>query len=188
MYYCTIYVQPKGRLIDKSLFEVFISLAYTDKADAESYKKNLVQQVVNAGGNIYLEEDTYTTVMGNIIIKSTGIFSNRGKNHYRIGIETETTKFSVLPLKARASIPIYKVTDGLAYEIRVEEVKQRKLDDLKTKQDEATRNLAKFKAEMKTTTEASLVLKSFVKYYNQRADKDKLVAIALKKIQELSET
>ena len=43
MYYCTIYMQPKGRVTDKSLYEVFISLAYTDKVDAENYKNILIQ-------------------------------------------------------------------------------------------------------------------------------------------------
>ena len=185
MYYCTIYMQPKGRVTDKSLYEVFISLAYTDKVDAENYKNILIQQTVEMGGKIFLEEDDYTTVTGDILIKSTGVFKHRGKNRYKIGVETEATKFSVLPFKAKASVPGYKITDGLAFEVRVAEVKQRKLDDIKAKQDEAINNLASFKAEIKPMTEFYQVLRAFIKYANKRTDKEKLADIVLKKIKEL---
>lgn len=188
MYYCTIYVQPKGRLTDKSLFEVFISLAYTDRIDAENYKKVLIQQAIDTGGRTYLEEEDYTTITGDIIFKSTGVFKHRGKNHYRIGVETEATKFSILPFKTKATVPGYKVTDGLAYEVRVEEVRQRKLEELKSKQDEANHNLNRFKTEIKAVTDLGQVLRLFVKYSNQRTDKEKLAAVAIDKIQKLTES
>ena len=188
MYYCTIYQQPSGRVTDRSaLFEVFISLSYLDRADAEKYKKTLIQQALENGGSIYLEEGDYTTITGKIAIKPTGVFNNRGKNHYKIGIETESTKFSVLSLKARSAVPIYKTTDGMAYEVRVEELKQRKFEELKAKQDEATKNLKKFAAEIKPMTELYPVLRSFVRYSNQHTDKEKLAAVAIKKIQELTD-
>jgi hypothetical protein len=186
MYYCTIYQQPSGRLSDKSIFEVFISLSYLDKTDAENYKRTLVEQALENGGSIFSEEGYYTTITGKIIFKPTGIDSNRSNNHYRIGIETETTKFSVLTFKSKASVPIYKTTDGLAYEVRVEELKQRKFIEKQKKQDEVNYNLKKFAEEIKPMTELYPVLRSFVRYSNQRTDKEKLAAIAIKKIQELS--
>lgn len=186
MYYCTIYQQPAGRLSDKSIFEVFISLSYLDRADAESYKQMLIKQAVENGGSIYLDEGDYTTITGKIILKPTGIDINRTKNHYKIGIETEATKFSVLTFKSKASVPTYKTTDGLAYEVRVEELKQRKFVEQQAKLDEASANLKKFASEIKPMTELYPVLRSFVRYSNQRTDKEKLAAIAIKKIQELS--
>jgi hypothetical protein len=187
MYYCTIYQQPSGRLSDKSIFEVFISLSYLDRADAESYKQTLIKQAIENGGSVYLDDGDYTTITGKIVLKPTGIDTNRAKNHYKIGIETETTKFSVLTFKSKASVPIYKTTDGLAYEVRVEELKQRKQVERQARLDEASANLKKFAAEIKPMTELYPVLRSFVRYSNQRTDKEKLATIAIKKIQELSE-
>lgn len=186
MYYCTIYTQPKGRLIDKALFEVFISLSYTDRLDAENYKKSIIQQTLENGGSIYLDEGDYTTVSGNIILKPTGVFNHRGKSYYKIGIETEVTKFSELSFKAKASVPNYKVTDGLAYEVRVDELKQRKFLEQQAKLDEANQNLKKFAEEIKPMTDLYAVLRSFVRYSNRKSDKEKLATLAIKKIQELS--
>ena len=188
MYYCTIYTQLAGRLSDKSVFDLFICLSYLDKADAESYKKILIQQALDNGGRIYSEEGDYTTITGKIILKPTGISSNTTNKHYKIGIETEVTKFSILPFKSKASIPIYKTTDGLAYEVRIEELKQRKFLERQVKQSEAENNLKKFEAEIKSMTELYPVLRSFVRYSNQRTDKEKLAALTIKKIQELVES
>ena len=185
MYYCTIYMQLAGRLSDKSVFDLFICLPYSDRVDAENYKRTLISQALEAGGHIYADEDDYTTITGKIILKSTGIESNHVNKHYKIGVETEATKFSILPFKTKASIPIYKITDGLAYEVRVEELKQRKFLEKQARIDEAANNLRKFEEEIKSMTEFYPVLRSFVRYSNQRTDKEKLSAIVLKKIQEL---
>ena len=186
MYYCTIYTQPGGRLSDKSIFELALCLSYSDRFDAEKFKQALIQQALDTGGSIYLENDNYTTITGKIIFQPTGITSNRSKNHYKIAIETEVTKFSSLPDKSKSSVPIYKITDGLAYEVRVEELKQRRFVELQIKQTEATNNLKKFEAEIKPMTDLYPVLRSFVRYSNQKTDKEKLAAIAIKKIQELA--
>ena len=186
MYYCTIYMQSGGRLSDKSVFELFICLSYLDRADAENYRRLLVQQALKQGGSIYSEEGDYITITGKIILKPTGIDTNRGNNHYKIGIETEATKFSVLSFKSKTSVPIYKTTDGLAYEVRVEELRRRKTQELQEKQEEMNYNLEKFASEIKSMKELYPVLRSFVRYSNQRTDKEKLAAIAIKKIQELS--
>lgn len=186
MYYCTIYMQLGGRLTDKSVFDLFICLSYQDKTDAEAYRKTLVKQALENGGSIYSEDDAYTTLTGKIILKSTGITGGSVKKHYKIGVETDATKFSILPFKVKASIPSYKTTDGFAYEVRIEELKQRKFLEKQAIIDEATSNLKKFEVELKSMTELPQVLKTFVKYHNQRTDKEKLAAITIKKIQELS--
>jgi hypothetical protein len=183
MFYCTIYKQSK--LSDKNTCEVFICLSYLDKADAEKYQQNLIQQAIEAGGRTYVTEGNYTTITGKILLKPTGITSNRRGNHYRIGVESETTKFSIIPTKAKSLIPAYKVTDGLAYEIYVEDAEQRQLTELLAKQEEVSENLGKFTAEIKSMTDLYSVLRSFVKYYNQKSDKELLAAIAIEKIQEL---
>ena len=185
MYYCTIYMQLSGRLTNKTTFEPFICLSYSDKADAENYKQTLVDQALKSGGSIYSEEGGYTTLTGKIILKAIGMTSNRSNNHYKIGIETEASRFSILPHELKVSVPGYKTTDGLAYEVRTEELKQRKIKEAQARQDEAARNLKKFAAEIRPMTELAQVLKSFVKYYNRRTDKEKLSAVVIKKIQEL---
>lgn len=183
MFYCTIYKQSK--LSDKNTCEVFISLSYLDRADAEKYQQNLIQQAIEAGGRTYLTEGNYTTLTGKILLTPAGITSNKRGNHYRIGIESESTKFSIIPTKARSLIPAYKVTDGLAYEIYTEEATQRQLTELLARQEEVSENLTKFAAEIKPMTDLYHVLRSFVKYSNQKSDKEMLAAIAIEKIQEL---
>lgn len=183
MYYCTIYKQAK--LSDKNTCEVFICLSYLDKADAESYQQKLTQQAIEAGGRTYVTEGNYTTITGKILLKPTGITSNRSGNHYRIGVESESTKFSIIPAKAKSLIPAYKVTDGLAYEIHVEDFKQRQLTELLERQDIVSENINKFTDEIKPMTDIYQVLRSFVKYSNKKSDKELLTAIAVGKIQEL---
>lgn len=186
MYYCTIYMQLSGRLTSTSVFELFISLSYLDKADAEAFKQTLVKQALENGGSIYSDDGDYTTLTGKIILKSTGFASNSGKKHYKIGIETDATQFALLPFKTKSTVPIYKTTDGLAYEVRVEELKRRKLKEAQDKLEEANKNLRRFAAEIKPMTDLYSVLRSFVRYSNQHTDKEKLAAVAIKKINELS--
>ena len=183
MFYCTIYKQSK--LSDKNTCEVSICLSYLEKADAESYQQKLIQQAIESGGRTYVTEGNYTTITGKILLKPTGIVGNRRGNHYRIGIESESTKFSIIPAKAKSLIPAYKVTDGLAYELYVEEAAQRQLTELLTRQEEVSENLRKFTEEIKPMTDLYPVLRSFVKYSNQKSDKELLAAIAIDKIQEL---
>ena len=184
MFYCTIYQQAK--LSDKSTCELFISLSYLDKVDAEHYKQTLIKQALENGGSVYLDDGDCTTVTGKIVLKTTGITDNRSNNHYRINIENESTKFSFLSSKAKSEVPIYKITDGLAYEVRVEELKQRKFLEYQAKLDEANCNLKMFAEEIKPMTDIQTVLRSFVKYSNKKSDKEKLAAVVIKKIQELS--
>lgn len=188
MYYCTIYMQLGGRLTDKTVFELFICLSYSDRVDADNFKNMLIQQALESDGAIYSEDDAYTTVTGKIRLKSTGITKCSTKNHYKIGLETDTTKFSILPFKVKTSIPSYKITDGLAYEVRLEELKQRKFLEKQAKQNEADKNLKKFEAEISQMTDLYMVLRSFVRYANQHTDKEKLGAVAIKKINALSKS
>lgn len=183
MFYCTIYQQSK--LSDKSTCELFISLSYLDKIDAENYKQTLINQALSNGGTIYLDDGDCTTITGKIINTTTGIISNRSSNHYKINIESETTKFLFLPQKSKAEVPIYKITDGLAYEVRVEELKQRKLLEQQAKLDEINANLKLFIDEIKPMTDLAEVLRSFAKYSYRKSDKEKLTALTIKKIQEL---
>lgn len=184
MFYCTIYQQSK--LSDKSTCELFISLSYLDKVDAENYKRILVKQALENGGSIYLDDGDCTTITGKIVLKTTGITSNRSNSHYRISIENETTKFSFLSQESKSAVPIYKIIDGLAYEVRVEELKQRKFLEQQTKLDEINTNLKLFADEIRPMTDLYAVLRSFVRYSNKKSDKEKLAALAIKKIQELS--
>lgn len=183
MFYCTIYKQAK--LSDKNTCEVFLCLSYLDKADAESYQQNLIQQAIEAGGRTLLTEGNYTTLTGKILLQPTGITSNRSSNHYRIGVESESTKFSIIPTKLKSLIPAYKITDGLAYEIHIEDFKQRQLTELLERQDIVSENINKFTDEIKPMTDIYQVLRSFVKYSNKKSDKELLTAIAVGKIQEL---
>jgi hypothetical protein len=183
MFYCTIYKQAK--ISDKNTCEVVICLSYLDRLAAENYQQKLIQQAIEAGGRTYVTEGNYTAISGKISLKPSGIVSNLRGNHYIIGIESDSSKFSIISTKAKAQIPAYKITDGLAYDLYVKEVTQRQQDEHLARQEELSENLKKFAAEIKPMTELYPVLKSFVKYYNQKSDKERLAAIAIGKIQEI---
>jgi hypothetical protein len=53
------------------------------------------------------------------------------------------------------------------------------------RQEEVSENLKKFEAEIKPMPDLYHVLRYFVKYSNQKSDKEMLAAIAIEKIQEL---
>ena len=188
MYYCTIYEQVYGKLTPNSIFELFLCLSYSNKADAENCKQTLIKQALDNGGIIYSEKNNYTVLTGKLMFRAQGftrVTSGNSSSNYKVGVEDETTKFSVL--SANAKISDLRIKDGIAFERYAEKVKRRKEETKKAEQAEANYNLAKFEKEISTMTDLYPVLRSFIRYASQRTDKEALSNVVIKKINELTE-
>ena len=188
MYYCTIYLQPYGKLTPSSVFDLFLCLSYTNRADAETCKQTLVNQALNSGGIIYSEQDGYTVLTGTIMFRAQGftkVTSGNSSSNFKIGVEDETNRFFILP--ANTTVSGLRLKDGIAFEKYAEKVKRRKEDERRANKEAADYNLAKFKEEIEPMTDLYPVLRSFIRYATQRTDKEALSLLVIKKIQELSE-
>ena len=188
MYYCTIYLQPYGRLTPTSTFDLFLCLSYDNKKDAENRVQALIKQALDNGGIIYAEENGYTTLTGKLMFRAQGftkVTSGNSSSNYKIGLEDETNRFFILP--ANSEISALRLKDGIAFEKYAEKVKRRKEDEKKAQQDAANYNLEKFREEIAPMTDLYPVLRSFIRYAAQRTDKEALSLVVIKKIQELTE-
>ena len=188
MYYCTIYLQPYGRLTPKSIFDLFLCLSYSSKADAENCKQVLIEQALDNGGIIYSEQAGYTVLTGTIMFRAQGftkVTSGNSSSNFKVGVEDESTKFSILP--ANTKISDLRSKDGLEFERYAEKVRRRKEETKKANKEAADYNLEKFKEEIAPMTDLYPVLRSFIRYAAQRTDKEALSLLVIKKIQELTE-
>lgn len=186
MYYCTIYLQPYGKLTPKSIFDLFLCLSYVNKADAENCKQNLVKQALDSGGVIYAEKNGYITLTGKIMFGAQGITSvtsGNSNSNFKIGVEDDSNRFFILP--ANSHISELRLKDGLEFERYAEKTRRRKDETKRAQQVEVSNSLVEFEKEISTMTDIYSILRSFVRYSNQRTDKEKLIAITVKKIQEL---
>jgi F420-0:gamma-glutamyl ligase-like protein len=188
MYYCTIYQQLYGKLTPNSIFELFLCLSYSNKADAENCKQTLIRQALDSGGIIYSENNSYTILTGKLMFRAQGftrVTSGNSSSNYKIGVEDDITKFSALPYSVKVSD--VRIKDGIAFERYAEKVRRRKAEEKKANQYIANYNLAKFEKEIATMTDIYPVLRSFIRYAAQRTDKEALAQVVIKKIKELSE-
>ena len=188
MYYCTIYLQPYGKLTPNSIFDLFLCLSYSDRADAENCKQVLINQALDNGGIIYSEKDNYTILTGKIMFRAQGftkVTSGNSSSNFKVGVEDEASKFSILP--ANTNISELRVKDGIAFERYAEKVRRRKEDERRANKEAADYNLEKFKEEIATMTDLYPVLRSFIRYAAQRTDKEALSMEVIKKINELTE-
>ena len=188
MYYCTIYQQVYGKLTPNSIFELFLSLSYTNKADAENCKQTLVKQALDNGGTIYSEQSDYTILTGKIMFRAQGITrvtSGNSSSSYKIGVEDDNSRFSALA--PGASISDLRLKDGIEFEQYAEKARRRKAEKQKADQAAARYNLMRFEKEIKSMSDIYSVLRAFIRYAPQRVDKEALTLSVIKKINELSE-
>lgn len=188
MYYCTIYQQVYGKLTPNSIFELFLSLSYANKAEAENCKQTLVKQALDSGGTIYSEQNGYTVITGKIMFRAQGITrvtSGNSSSNYKIGVEDDTSRFSCL--SNSASISDLRLKDGKEFEQYAEKARRRKAEKQKADQAVARYNLARFEKEIKSMSDIYPVLRAFIRYAPQRVDKEALTLLVIKKINELNE-
>ena len=188
MYYCTIYQQVYGKLTPNSIFELFLSLSYANKADAENCKQTLVKQALDNGGMIYSEQNGYVVLTGKIMFRAQGITrvtSGNSTSNFKIGVEDDVSRFSALATKA--SISDLRLKDGKEFEQYAEKVRRRKAEECKANQAISKYNLMRFEKEIKGMTDLYPVLRAFIRYASQRIDKEALSLTVIKKINELTE-
>lgn len=188
MYYCTIYEQVYGKLTPNSIFELFLCLSYSNKADAENCKQALIKQALDNDGVIYSEKNNYTVLTGKLMFRAQGftrVTSGNTSSNYKIGVEDEVSRFSVLP--ANTKISDLRIKDGSMFERYAEKVRRRKEEEKRANKEAADYNLAKFEKEIAPMTDLYPVLRSFIRYAAQRTDKEALSKVVIKKIYELTE-
>ena len=185
MFYCTVYTSRNKVTAKNKTFELALCLSYPSEADANRMKDQLLQQAADAGATIIEDSDTYRTVYGNIFLKIGGIGqSNFGTHIYSIGVETVETRFSRLPDEVRKSINLPNaIKDGYRYERLTQDYLQNQQEYQQAEQDKVNNNLSRFEAEVADITELDQLLRVFLKYAKQKTDKEKLIALVVKKIQ-----
>ncbi len=186
MFYCTIYRSHNRVNAKNKTFELALCLAYSSAADAEKMKNHLLQQAKEANISVIEALGAYRTIYGDVYLTIGGFMPSRqyGNNIYSIGVENTETLFSRLPDETRKSINLSAaVKDGYKYEKITQDYLQRQQDYRKVEQDKINSNLTRFETEIKDITELDQILRVLLKYAGQKINKEKLIAIAVRKIQ-----
>ena len=185
MFYCTVYKSNNKVTAKNKTFELALCLAYPSEVDAKRMRDKMLQQASEAGASIIEDSDAYRTVYGNIFLKIGGIGqSNLGTRIYSIGVETVETRFSRLPEELRKYINLQNaIKDGYEFERLTQDYLQKQQEYRQADQSKINYNLSRFEAEVADITDLGQILKVFLKYAKQKTDKEKLIALTVKKIQ-----
>lgn len=192
MYYVVIY-NTFDRLGPNAVFHLVAGLEYTDKAEAERYKQELVQEAQNRGASIITYRgainDGYTTIEGPVSFGIYGMSRSRSnsKNRYKIGIEDDTTLGALVSEEEKASIPGKTFIDGFSFESRVKNLKQQRDAKIQAEQKLADKLLNNFVTEINTTEDLRIIFKLLLKYSKKNVSQDLLIDAVIKKIQGTSE-
>ena len=178
MFYCTLYYAPSRAFkITKTVFSVY----YESKADAERFRDLHINRAKELGATV-IEENGYYKITGKIALSVTRLFSAKNKSatntYYVIGIEDDETKGSLNPTHRSSSY-----IDGHKYEQSIAGWRKRADERNKAEQEIKDRNLARFEKELKETNDLTTILTLLIKYAGQKTDKDKVIQVAVNKIQ-----
>lgn len=188
MYYVVIY-NTFDRLGPNAVFHLVAGLEYTDQAEAERYKQELVQEAQNIGASIITYRgavnDGYTTIEGPVSFGIYGMSHSRSnsKNRYKIGIEDDTTLGALVSEEEKASIPGKTFIDGFSFEERAKRFKQQKDTEAQAKQDIINKHFNNFKSEIATIDDVRSILEILLKYSAKKIPQDLLIDLVVKKIQ-----
>jgi hypothetical protein len=187
MYYVVIY-NTFDQLSPKAVFHLIAGLEYADRAEAERYKQELVQQAQNYGASIITYRgagnDGYTTIKGPIIFGVHGMMPRKsGSNKYKIGIEDDASLGALVPEEEKSSIAGKTFIDGFSFEERAKRFKQQKDTEAQAKQDIINKHFNNFKSEIATIDDVRSVLEILLKYSAKKIPQDLLIDLVVKKIQ-----
>lgn len=184
MYYIIIY-RTFDRLGPKAVFHLETGLGYADKAEAERYKQELIQEAQHKGASIIAGNDGYTTIEGPVLFCLYGMDHSRsnGNNKYKIGIEDDTNLGALAPEKEKANIAGKIFTDGLSFESRVKNLKQQRNSKIQAEQELANKLLNNFVAEINTTEDLRTIFKLLLKYSRKNISHNLLIDAVINKIQ-----
>lgn len=181
MYYVVIY-NTFDRLGPNAAFHLVAGLKYTNKAEAERYKQELVQEAQSRGANI-INNNGYTTIAGPVFFGIGGIYHSRSKNKYKIGIEDDNNLGALVSEEEKANILGKTFIDGFSFEDRVKNFKQHRDTKIQADQELATKLFNNFVAEINTTEDLRIVFKLLLKYSKKNISHDLLIDAVIKKIQ-----
>ena len=176
MYYCTLYMTNKRRSDTSAVF----CLQYNSESDAQNFLDRIVDQARNCGATIETI-DGYFYITGQLERSISRIFVNGTSNSYFIaGLENEETFGSKVPENKRAEI--YK-TDGFRTEKMMQGALDRHNEYRDKKQKKVNANLLRFSDELEAAADLKSIIRSVIKFARQDTDKEKLIDLAVQKIQ-----
>lgn len=175
MFYCTIYQKYRA----KDTWGVVHSLSYASESDAKRYAAALAKQASGYGAQVNELDNAYT-ITGQTGFNIYGFGRGANKIYSMISIEDESSKFSMSP--GTSAYDGY-TTDGFTFEERSAEYSSRLAANRAKEKEKRDYNLSRFEAEIKEENDLTKILTSLLKYAGQKIDKQKLIALAVKKIQ-----
>ena len=185
MFYCTIYTSENRVNAKNKIFKPVLCLSYASKADASKMKASLMQQATKNGITILEDSEDSTTFYGAVFLSLGGFVpSIYGTNIYSVKIEDSDTRFLEISQETKFSSNInHIVKDGLEWEA----MRLRHLKDIETakivEEEKINQNISNFEAEIEGLTDLHQILKIFLKYAAKKIDKEKLITILVRKIQ-----
>lgn len=179
MFYCTFYTTFSNRKGTR----VFSSYSYDSEHRAQSLLDFALDQARACDATIEVIDGYYYITgklkmsFGNMFVKD---IPSSQTSHYIIGIESDSTLGSLVPNKAKSEI---SARDGVQAEKIMAHVRERNQAYRAEKQKKNNNNLKRFFSELDATTELKDILRLVIKYAGQGVDKEKLIDIAIQKIQ-----
>ena len=176
MYYCTLYMTNKRRK-DTS---VWLCSKYNSESNAQNFLDRITDQARDCGATIETI-DGYFYISGQLERSTAKIFVKSTNNSYFIaGLETDETLGSKVPEADRAKIHIM---DGFRVEKLMQGVLERDNEYRAKKQKKVNANLLRFSDELEAATDLKSIIRSVIKFAGQDTDKEKLIDLAVQKIQ-----
>lgn len=176
MYYCTVYNKNTA----KDSWRAVCSLAYASKADAANYAADLAEQAFDCGAQIDEQNNAY-------IITGTTHFNIGGFNktasktfYYMVNVEDKT---SCGYLSSNIEAEEVYIEDGFKFEKRAAKHRGQLSVEYNKEREKINYNLSRFEQEIANETDLTKILTILLKYAGQKTDKQKLIALAVNKIQ-----
>lgn len=161
-----------------------IALSYASEADAVRFKDYCVNRAKELGAAV-VEENGYYKIEGEVCTDAAYFFdhSSTGMHYYMIGIETDDTKFSLDTEDENGYSSIRTTKDGHEFENMMTKFKAFRQAEYEAKYGVINKNLARYEQELTTVTDLADILRIVIKYSKQKTDKEKLIQLAVDKIQ-----
>lgn len=176
MFYCTIYEKYTA----KNSWRAAYCLAYASEADAKNYAATLAEQAVDCGAQVE-EHDSAYIITGTTHFCPGGFCnSSRLTFYYMVKVEDKASRFSMSPDN---EISEHHIEDGYKFEERATRYRNKLSAERNKEREKINYNLSRFEQEIADETNLTKILTTLLKYAHQKTDKQKLIDLAVKKIQ-----
>ena len=176
MYYCTLYMANKR----KTGTSIWFCFKYNSETDAQMFLDRIIDRA-QACGAVIEAVDNHYYITGELEFSTPRIFvKSTHPSCFIVGLETDDTVGSKAPKIDKATI---HKSDGPAMEKMIQRALEQENDYKAKKQKKVNANLLRFSNELDTATDLRDILHSVIKFAGQDTDKEKLIDLAIKKIQ-----